>query len=96
MFGQHLWEQRGVSRDPPVAVGEPVGELFDGSHAYGGGVATGQQRRPGRRAQCGGVKLRQSHATLGDARHRGHLDQAAKAVPGRDADVVPDQIQDVW
>ena len=94
-FGEHLGEQCGVGRDAPVAVRETVGEFFDGGHADGGGVAAGQQGRPGRRAQRGGVKLRQPHAALGDPRHGGHLDQAAEAVPGRDAGVVPDQIEDV-
>ena len=92
---EHLGEQCGVGRDPAVAVGEAVGELLDGGHADGGGVATGQQRCPGRGAQRGGVELRQPHTPLGDPRHGGHLDQTAEAVPGRDAGVVPHQVEDV-
>ena len=48
VLGEHLRQQRGVVRDAPVAVREAVGELLDGGHPDGGGVASGQQRGPGR------------------------------------------------
>ncbi len=54
MFGQHLWEQRGVSRPPLEGT---VGELFDGSHAYGEVALrpVSSDARVGGEAQCGGV-----------------------------------------
>ena len=95
VFGEDFRQQRGVVRDASVAAREPVGELLDGRHADGGGVASGQQRRPGRRAQRGGVELREPDTALGDAAHRRHLHQTTEAVPGRDAGVVPHEIENV-
>ena len=79
----------------PLQLGKPSVNSSMVAMPDRGGVATGQQRRPGRRTQRGGVKLRQPHAAFGDPRHGGHLDQTAEAVPGRDAGVIPHQIEDV-
>ena len=95
VLDEHLRQQRGVVRDAPVAARESVGELLDGGHPDGGGVAAGQQRRAGRRAQRGGVELRQPHTAFGDATHGRHLHQTAEAIPCRDAGVVPHEIQNV-
>ena len=94
-LGEHLGQQRGFERDPSVAVREAVGELLDGGHPDGGGVAAGQQRGPGRRAQRGGVELRQPHPAFGDAAHGRHLHQPAEAVPGCDAGVIPHEIEHI-
>ena len=94
-LGKHLRDQRAVIRDTAIDAGESLSELLNHSHPHRCRVATGEQRRPGGRTQCGGVELGQSHAAFGDARHGRHIDQPAETVPGRDADVVPDQIEHV-
>ena len=94
-LGEHFGDQRGVIGDAAVDTGKALGELLHDGHAHGCGVATGQQRRPGRRAQRGGVELGQPHTTLGDPAHGGHVDQAAEAVPGGDPDVVPDEVEHI-
>ena len=94
-LGENLRDQRGVLGDATTDAGKSLGELLNDRHAHRRRVAAGQQRSAGRRAQCGGVELGETHALFSDARHGRHVDQSTEAVPGRDPDVVPDHIEHV-
>ena len=94
-LGQYLGDQRGVVRDTAVDARESLGELLHDGHAHRRRVTPGEQRGTGRRTQGGGVELGQTHAAFGDSGHGRHIDQSAEAVPGGDADVVPDHIQHI-
>ena len=94
-LGEYLRDQRGVLGDATTDAGKSLGELLNDRHAHRRRVAAGQQRGAGRRTQCGGVELGETHALLSDARHGRHVDQSTEAVPGRDPDVVPDHIEHV-
>ena len=92
---EHLREHRVLERDPRVRAGVAGGELRDARHAVRGGIAPGQQTRACRRAQRRGVELRVAKAPLGKARQVGRLDETAEAIEGAEADVVPEDEEEV-
>ena len=93
--GEDLGDEPALERDAGGDAGVARGELGDRGHAVGGGVSAGEQRRTGRRAQGGGVEVRELHAPCGDAGHVRALHRATEGVHGGEAEVVPRQQQDV-
>ena len=72
-----------VRADDGIVAREAGGHFADDAEADRVVVAAGDQRRPRRRAERGGVELRVAQSRLGDAVHRRCRDDAAKGA--RDA-----------
>ena len=95
-LAQDLGDVAVLGRDHPTGVGEPDGRFGDAGHGVAGVVAAGQQARPGRRAQRGGVPLGIAQPVGGDAVDVGRLDGAAVSAHGGKPDVVQDDIERRW
>src|ERR1051325_1045601 len=67
-----------VLADDRVVTRKTGGHLADDAEAHRVMVATRDERRPCRRAECSGVELRVTQPRLGDAIHRGRGNNAAE------------------
>ena len=94
-LAQHLGQERVLHRDVGVRPGVARGRLGDAGVAVLVVVASGEEARPGGRAQRGGVPLRVGEALVREPLHRGHVDAPAVGRPRREPGVVVEDDQDV-
>ena len=94
LLPQHFGDGGALERDVSIGVRKAGCRFGDAGHAIGGVVATGQQTRPGRRAQRGRVELGVGQTALRDPVDVGCFDQPAELLHGREADVVEDDVHD--
>ena len=94
-LAEHLGEERVLHRDVGVRPRVAGGRLRDARVAVLVVVATGEEARPGGRAQRGGVPLRVGEALVGEPLHRRHLDATAVGRPRRQPGVVVEDDEDV-
>ena len=95
VLAEHLADGRVLHRDVTGVAREALGPLGDLGEAVLVVVASGEQARPGRRAQRGGVPLRVGEAVVGELLHGRHVDPPAVRRPGGQAGVVVQHDQHV-
>ena len=86
---------RAASRPRPRVARERAGELRDPAHTHAVVVASGEERRAGRRADGGHVEAVVGQTHLLDARQRRRPQLAAERVGATEAGVVDEHEQDV-
>ena len=92
---EDLGQEAVLVRDRGVVAGEAGGELDDAGHAVAVVVAPGEQARPRRRAQRGGVEVRVAVPLAGEPVEARRGDVGAVAAELRVADVVEQHDHDV-
>jgi hypothetical protein len=92
---QHLGDRRGVVGDVAELVGEPGVEVRDRPHADRVVGSTGEQRRPGRRAQRGHVEVGEPQTARRERVDVRRVDVGAEAAELREAGVVEQHDDDV-
>ena len=92
---EHLGDESVLERNPGRDTREPRTELGDGGHTVARRVATGQQRRPRRRAQRRRVEVREADPHVGNPAHVRRLDGTTEDIHRAVADIVPSDVQDV-
>ena len=92
---QHLTDGGALRGQSRGGAGETVGALGDRREPVDMVIASGEETRPGRRAQRGGVPLRVHHPVVGQALHHRHLDATAVGRPGSHPGVVVEHHQNI-
>ncbi len=92
---ENFGECGALGRNVPVRAGKSDCGLTDAGHSVGRVIAAGQQARPGRGAQRGGMPLAVPQPVRRDSVDIGRVDRTAVTPQGTEPDIVEDDVQHI-